>query len=121
MTKKKKSTALKNLDFLRLLSVYSKKNINTKKFKSLLLHSSANEIKAISEIIYNYIHGNLKCKSANTNKLARYKKNLRSLSDKKASSKSKRLILQRTGRGFLFPILTAAIPALISLFKKKIN
>ena len=55
---KKKSVAYKNINFIKLLIDHRK---NPRHFKKLIKHSTENEINAITEIIYNFLQGHLKC------------------------------------------------------------
>ena len=55
---KKKSLAYKNINFIKLLTDYHK---NPKQLKKLIKHCTDNEVNAVTEIIYNFLQGHLKC------------------------------------------------------------
>ena len=108
-----KSKAIKNINFLNLLSDYSKNS--PRQFKTLLENSSKHEVKAISEIIFNILNRHLK--SASFKKLQRHRNILRKIDDLKYPDSKKNILLKK-GRGFLLPLLSVAIPALLQLFKR---
>ena len=74
---KKKSLAYKNINFIKLLTDYRK---HPKQFKKLIKHCTDNEVNAVTEIIYNFLHGHLKC---DTKKYKKLKEFLRLVGDKK--------------------------------------
>ena len=106
-------TAIKNLSYLKLLGEYSKKS--PLQFKTLIKNSSDNEIKAVCELILNILHGKLPV--SDVSKLKRHKNKLRHLTANNLTSKKRKSYITR-GRGFMLPLLSLGIPALISLFKK---
>ena len=63
--KKKKSLAINNLEFLKLLSQYSLSC--PKQFKSLIQNANNNEVNALSELVLNILHGNLPCDKKKVN------------------------------------------------------
>lgn len=89
-----------------LLKVLAK--ATPKRRKDILRGCSPDLLQTLCEIALNLLKGNIPLSLQQYQKLKRYKKNIRLIADKKASVKSKRRVLQ-TG-GFLFPLLTAAIP-----------
>ena len=78
---KSKSFAHKNIDFLKLLALYSD-SANIKRFKSLILHANKHEITTLSELVFNVIYNNLDLKSSINSKLNKYKNYLRDISKK---------------------------------------
>lgn len=109
-----RSKAIKNINYLKLLTDYSKSSPS--QFKVLLNNSNSNELKAITEIIFNLLQGHLKCKGIK--KFKKHKSILRNIADRNCSKKKKILLIKK-GRGFLFPLLAAAIPAILQMFTKK--
>ena len=109
------SKAIKNINYLKLLTDYSKKS--PKQFKALLDNSNDQELKAITEIIFNLLQGHLKCKGVK--KLKKHKNILRNIADRTCSNKKTKIHQIKKGKGFLFPLLAAAIPALLQIFNKK--
>ena len=107
--KKKKSVAYKNINFIKLLTDYHR---NPKQFKKLIKHCSDTEVNAITEIIYNFLQGHLKC---NPKKFKKQKNFLRLVGNKKKSAKSRRKAILSKG-GSLMSLLSIAVPALVSLF-----
>ena len=105
-------SAIKHLSYLKLLAEYCQSS--PKQFKSLINSSTNHELKAICEIILNILHGKLKV--SNISKLKKHKKSYRYLSNSNLSAIKRKKYL-RHGRGFLAPLLTLGLPALISLFK----
>ena len=106
---KKKSLAYKNINFIKLLTDYRK---HPKQFKKLIKHCTDNEVNAVTEIIYNFLHGHLKC---DTKKYKKLKEFLRLVGDKKKSAKTRRRAILSKG-GSLLSLLSIAVPALASLF-----
>ena len=106
-------TAIKNLSYLKLLEEYCKKT--PIQFKTLIKNSSNNELKAVCELILNILHGKLPV--SNVNKLKRYEIKLRHLTTGNLSSIERKSYIT-CGRGFMLPLLSLGIPALIRLFKK---
>ena len=106
---KKKSLAYKNINFIKLLTDYHK---NPKQLKKLIKHCTDNEVNAVTEIIYNFLQGHLKC---NAKKFKKQKNFLRLVGDKKKSTKSRRKAILSKG-GSLLGLLSIAVPALASLF-----
>ena len=108
---KKKSLAYKNINFIKLLVDYRKK---PRQFKKVIKQSTDEEVNAITEIIYNFLQGHLKC---NKNKFKRQATFLRLVGNKKKSLKLRRKAILSKG-GNLLSLLTLAIPTLVSLFGK---
>ena len=106
-------TAIKNLTYLKLLHQYSKNS--PRQFKILIENSSTKELKAVCELILNILHGKLQVSGVSRLKI--YKNNLRNLSNKKLPLVKRRQFLKH-GRGFILPLLSMGLPALINLFKK---
>ena len=65
MKKRKKSLAINNLEFLKLLSKYSVSC--PKQFKSLIQNANNNEVNALSELFLNILQGNLPCDKKKVN------------------------------------------------------
>ena len=119
MSKKgKKSLAYSHVHFLSLLSKYANGSLTKKnQFKNLILNASDAEINALSELILNILKGNLPCKKS---KFVKNKaSHIRIIGDKKNPIKKRKNILIKKGHGFILPLLSVAIPALIDLFSKK--
>ena len=111
MTKdKKKSLAYKNINFIKLLVDYRKK---PRQFKKVIKQSTDEEVNAITEIIYNFLQGHLKC---NKNKFKRQATFLRLVRNKKNLKLRREAILSKGGS--LLSLLTLAIPTLVLLFGK---
>ena len=107
------SLAYKHIHFIQLLADYSR---DPKQFKKLVNSSSLSEVNAITEIIINFLQGHIKC---DTKKYTRYKKFLRFVGNKANSFKRRKKYLLSKGHGVIAPLLSIAIPALISLFGNK--
>ena len=105
----KKSLAYENINFIKLLVDYRKK---PKHFKRLIKQSGDEEVNAITEIIYNFLQGHLKCNEKKFKKQATF---LRLVGNKKKSLKSRRKAILSKG-GSLLTLLSIAVPALVSLF-----
>ena len=86
-----KSKAIKNINFLNLLSDYSKNS--PRQFKTLLENSSKHELKAVSEIIINILNGHLK--SDSFKKLRRHRNILRKIGDLKYPDSKKIYIIEK--------------------------
>lgn len=82
--------------------------------KRLLRECSPDALKALCELALNALKGNIPLNPRQLKALKKAKACIKALFRKSTTSKKKRLILQR-GRGFLLPLLGAAIPLLTSL------
>lgn len=116
------SNAERQLQVLRVL-----KEASPKLRKSLLLHCEPELIKAISEICYNYLRGNIKCTEKQFSVLRKHKNCIRKLAES-ASADSKRVkknleasrkILLQKGNGFWIPLLIPLVTELSSYFISK--
>lgn len=110
--KNKKILAIENIDFLKLLIKYKR---NPLQFKQLIHNSSNSELDSITEIIFNYLQGNLEF---NKNKFKSHANFLRLIGDKKRSFKNRRKDILKKGSGILLPLISMAIPVLLNMFGK---
>lgn len=85
------------------------------KRKDILAHSSPDFLQALCEIALNLLKGNIPLSGSQYQKLKRQKKIIRLLADKKTSLNRKRQVLKKQTGGFLFPLLSAAVPILGNL------
>ena len=115
MGKKQKCLAIRNIHFIQLLASYRFKPSN---FKKLIAGASKQEINAISEIILNVLKGNLPC-GKEKKKLGKVVSYLRYIGDYKNPSSKRKKYLIKKGNGIIAPLLSIAVPALISLFSRK--
>ena len=106
---RKKSVAFKNINFIRLLTDHHK---NPKQFKKIIKHCTDSEINAITEIIYNFLTGHLKCNKKRFKHQATF---LRLVGNKNKSVKSRKKAILSKG-GSILSLLSIAVPALMSLF-----
>lgn len=88
------------------------KNATPQVRKTILQGADDSLIKAILECILNTLNGNHKVSSSIKNKLCKYKKCLRQLSNPKYSIKKKRKLLVQHG-GFLGALLTSLLSGLV--------
>jgi Trp operon repressor len=105
------SKALKHKDFLTLLS----KSKNSQRRKQLISLATPEELKAVEECILNIVRGNLTISRAQRQKLQKYKKALRKITDRTGSKSSKKKILRSQQGGFLPTLLPIALSALTSI------
>ena len=115
MGKKEKCLGMKNIHFIQLLASYRFKPSN---FKKLIEGASKNEINAISEIILNVLKGNLPC-GKEKEKLRKKASYLRFIGNYKNPCTKRKEYLVKKGNGIIGPLLSIAVPALISLFSRK--
>lgn len=91
----------------------------TKKRLSLLKHFDESKLsRAIREMSYNVLHGNIKLTDEQKKKLRRYRKILRELADPKTKKSKFRKLVTQKGSGIpliplLVPIVSAALSAMI--------
>ena len=109
----KTSLAFENIHFIQLLASY--KN-NPTQFKAIIAKATDKELSSITEVILNFLNGNIKC---NKDKIKRHKKFLRFVGDKLKPIKQRKKIILKRGHGVLTTLLSIAIPTLISMFSKK--
>lgn len=116
------SNVERQLQVLRVL-----KEASPKLRKALLLHCEPELIRAISEICYNYLRGNIKCTEKQFSILRKHKNCIRKLSecakagskkDKKNLTASRKILLQK-GDGFWFPLLVPLVTELSTYFISK--
>ena len=89
--------------------------------KAIVLNCGKELVNCISEINLNVLNGNLKLPECNRRKLKNYRAILRKIADKNVSSSAKKQLINQRG-GFLFPLLTAALPILANiLFRQRAN
>lgn len=103
---------LKRSDYLSLLGSTRQK----KKRELLIDFASSKDIRAVLEIVYNLLYGNLPLSSAQRRTLRKYQSTLRQIVSKTASLKRKREILKQDG-GFLPTLIPIALSVLSSLIK----
>ena len=99
----------RNEPLLRLLQ-----KLKPSAVKAVLKEASPDLIKALCECTLNVLKGNVKLNSAQRKKLSRHKNNLRTLTAKKTSMKTRKQILQ-TG-GFIGALLNPVLSVLGSIF-----
>lgn len=84
-----------------------------KKVKIAILETANPElIKSIIESVLNVMNGNVPLSKLNRKKVRKHMKNLRKITDPSASYASKKNIIVQRG-GFLIPILTSVLAALV--------
>ena len=89
--------------------------------KVIILNGGKERVNCISEIILNVLNGNLKLSDCNKRKLKKYRAVLRKLADKRVPSVAKKRLINQRG-GFLFTLLSAALPILSNiLFRQRAN
>ena len=81
--------------------------------RGLMRDASPGLVRILCECAHNTLKGNVSLNPSQEKKLHKFKKQLRTLADKRKSSKEKRRALQ-TG-GFLPALLAAAVPAVTSV------
>lgn len=113
---KKKSKAMKHVDFLSLLG----RSKNRLKRGQLLDYAGKDEIDAIAECVFNVLQGRVPIESAKLRRLRYYKNVMRSLIDKNTPINKKKLVLKQKG-GFLGAILPASIGLITSLLPELIK
>lgn len=86
--------------------------------KDILRKGSNDLIKCICECSLNMLNGNISISKTHKNKLKRYKRILRLISDKKRGVNSKKKIIVQSGGSFLLSLIPAAISTIISLLSK---
>ena len=93
--------------------------LKAKKFRKKALKTLVDDdsVRAISECCLNVLHGNLKLKKKQKQKLTKYKKEIRYLVHGKNKLKKKKLVIQRGG-AILPWIIGPAISLISSLFNK---
>ena len=95
---------------------------NKKKFLNILAGADENEINSITEILYNFLKGNLKCH--NPQKYKSHANTLRFIADPTKSFKVRKQRAVSKGSGLpLIPLLTTVIPLVLQMLnsKKKIE
>ena len=102
------SKVVKRRDFLQLLA-----NSKNKRRQTLLEIATSDEIKAIIELLYNILHGSIKLSTKDLQKLRKYKKLIREITEKKKNVKQVKGLLKQKG-GFLLPL---AIPLVLAALK----
>lgn len=107
------STNLKKC--MPLLQTFTKIR-DVRKRKAFLQAFETNLLRAIREICYNLLHGNISLTEEEKKKIAKYKQVLRLLADSKTRKLKFRKVVTQTGRGFLpavIPLIVAAISNMI--------
>lgn len=95
----------RNLPLLKMLTT-------TKPAAARAIVTDPDLIRAFCECCYNVLKGNVPLTPRQKKRLARYKKKLRQLSDRKTSIKRKRKILQTGG---IVPLAAALLPTILPL------
>jgi hypothetical protein len=96
-------------------------SLGRKDQKKLFRNASSDEVKAICEICSNIKNGRLPVNKSQFARLCLYKQQIRCMSDKKTSIKSKRKILNGSSKqtgGFIGALLGIALPLLASIIGK---
>ena len=101
---------LKRSDYLNLLA----KSKNKKRRNALIDVADKAEILAISECIANALAGVLPLRATHINKMKKFKKKLRMISERKVPNGKKKVLIKQTG-GILAGILPLALSAVGSL------
>ena len=85
--------------------------------KAILAESDNELVQSICECALNVLNGNVHVTKQNLNKLKRYKKTLRLLTDKKCSIKQKRIVIQQKGGNILLALIPVVISTIASLIR----
>lgn len=85
------------------------------KRKDIIAHCSPDFLQALCEIALNLLKGNIPLSTSQYKKLKRQKKIIRLLADHKTSLKRKHQVLKKQTGGFIFPLLSAAVPLIGNL------
>lgn len=101
----------RHFDTLKVLSKAPHKLRN-----AVIDHSKADLVRALCEIVYNTLEGNIKLTEKDRQKLKRYHRYLYQLSRKSLSVKKKKQILKQRG-GFLMTLLPPALAILATLLR----
>jgi hypothetical protein len=107
----------KHYDFIRKLSSASSRSL--KDVKKLLKKATSGEILVLAEIVLNMLRKNIPLNVKQKRILCPFRNKLREVASKKTNCEKKRVIFsnQRGGiLGIIATILSAAIPAIASLF-----
>jgi len=119
MVSRRRGAVRQNIEFLSFL-IKHKNNKN--KFLNILASADENEINSITEIIFNFLKGNLKCN--NPQKYKSHANTLRFIADPTKGFKTRRVKAVSKGSGILIPILTTVIPLVLQMLnnsKKKMQ
>ena len=83
--------------------------------KAVIKNADSGLIKCISECALNILKGNVPISPHQKSKLTRYKKDLRSLAQRRVSLKSRKRVLQKGGflGAILAPIITGVLGSLV--------
>ena len=109
-----KNRILTNKHFLKYLS-----HCGSKQRKSLVNSASTDELDSICEIIYNIYQRNIPISPLLVQKLKKFRRAIERIGTKPRQGNTiRRRILNQRGGAILPLLLSAAIPSLISLFKK---
>ena len=109
-SKQRQPKAFLHSDYLSLIS----KTKNRGKRSSLIDFANKQQLEAIAECIENVLRGNVPLTNTQSKRLAKHKKSMRIISDRKASLPKKKRVLKQEG-GFLGTLIPLAISALGSL------
>ena len=86
-----------------------------RKRKDIIAYGSPDFLQALCEIALNLLKGNIPLSPSQYKTLKRRKKIIRLLADKKIGLKRKHQVLKKQTGGFIFPLLSAAVPLLGNL------
>lgn len=105
----------KNANTLRLLAKCDKHTA-----KSIIKSAKPNLISCISDVCYNTLQGKVKLSPMEKRKLSKYKDNLRKVSNKSTTLKTKKELIQKGGflAALLRPLLSLIGPLVGNLFKE---
>ena len=114
-TRRRRGAVRQNKEFLSFLVRH--KN-NKKKFRTILQGADEDEINSITEILYNFLKGNLKCH--NPQKYKSHANTLRFIADPTKSYKVRKRRAVSQGSGLpLVPLLTTVIPLVLQMLNSK--
>ena len=85
------------------------------KRKDIIAHCSPDFLQALCEIALNLLKGNIPLSASQYKKLKSQKKIIRLLADRKTGLKRKHQVLKKQSGGFIFPLLSAAVPLIGNL------
>ena len=94
--------------------LHTLKDAQPKLRKAIISNCDKDLVNCVSECALNLLHGNVKLSDCARKKLRKYRRQLRTVVDRRVPlAHKKKLIIQRGG--FLVPLLTAVLPTLASL------
>jgi len=94
--------------------LHTVKDAQPKLRKATISNCDKDLVNSVSEYALNLLHGNVKLSECTRRKLRIYRRQLRTVVDRRVPlARKEKLIIQRGG--FLVPLLTAVLPTLASL------